>query len=675
MPLAAMIAALLAAVLAVPASARGAEPPSPVDLAHAGWEYAAGARPVRWEPVTLPHVTNPNPTAQSFGGGVGWYRVRLRAPSRQPGFAWAIRFAQVRRVATVFLDGRPLTTSDEPYAPFSVTLPALNDGRRHELRVRVDWRKGREPREGWWNWGGITRPAELVPVGGLVTRDPGFLPQRTCTAGATTCSWSVLVDAVVANRGTAPARPRLAFTLRGPGGAPAAARTVAARPLVPHERARVRFSVPVTGDARLWAPGHPALYDAQLRTLDGDRVQQVDRARVGLRTVAVRHGLLELNGRPVQLRGASIQEDVAGHGAALTDADIAATVRELRDVGANLTRAHYALDERLLRALDAAGILVWSQAPVYHRDVALRSAGGRARALGEVRAEVLATRSHPSVLTHSVANELSTVPDERPGTAAFLRDARAVVADLDPTVPVSVDTLSYPGFPAQRAYAAFDLLGINSYFGWYDGKPDHSTSNLADLAPYLRRMRRDYPRQGLVVTEFGAESTMPGPASVKETYGFQARYARRVLAMIDAAPGISGALWWTLREFAVKPGWDGGAGRVDPLRDAIHNKGLITYAGLRKPAFAVVRDAARRTPLYPPLPAGPAGHRGSPWPALGLTALLLALLALDAWALLGWRAARRTPAPPPAPAAAVAAASSGGGAEPEPERPPLRLVA
>src|SRR3954452_3659755 len=665
MPLAAMIAALVAAMLAAPQIARGADPPSAVDLAHAGWQYAPGETPARWTPVTLPHVTNPNPTASSFGGGVGWYRVRLRAPASGTGFAWAIRFGQVRRVAQVFLDGRRLTTHDEPYEPFSVTLPALADGRAHELRVRVDWRKGREPREGWWNWGGITRPAQLVPVGGLVVRDPGFLSRRTCDAEGR-CSWSVLVDAVVANRGTAPARPTLSLALRAPGGAAAGARTVTARPLVPGERTRVRFSVPVSGDPRLWAPGHPALYDAELRTLDGDRVQQVDRARIGLRTVAVRGGVLELNGHPVQLRGASIQEDVAGHGAALTDADIAATVRELRNLGANLTRAHYALDERLLRALDAAGILVWSQAPVYHRDVALRRPAGRARALAQVRASILATRSHPAVLTHSVANELSSMADERPGTAAFLRDARAAARDLDPSVPVAVDTLSYPGFPAQRAYAAFDLLGINSYFGWYDGKPgEHSTSRLTDLAPYLRTMRRDYPRAGLVVTEFGAESTMPGPASVKETYGFQTEYARRTLAMIDAAPGISGALWWTLREFAVKPGWDGGAGRVDPLRDSIHNKGLVTYAGLRKPAFDVVRDEARRTPLYRPVAAGPAGRRGSPWPAIGLSALLVALLGVAARALLGLAAGRRAPAPVPLTPAADA----------EPERPPLRLVA
>ena len=62
---------------------------------------------------------------------------------------------------------------------------------------------------------------------------------------------------------------------------------------------------------------------------------------------------------------------------------------------------------------------------------------------------------------------------------------------------------------------------------------------------------------------------------------------------------MGGAIYWTAREFAVKPRWDGGA-RPLPVngRDSIHNKALIAYDGTPKPAFAVARDAFRATPLY-----------------------------------------------------------------------------
>ena len=90
----------------------------------------------------------------------------------------------------------------------------------------------------------------------------------------------------------------------------------------PGERARVRFDVPVSGDAKLWGPGHPASTARRWTRSRRAGVQQRDSARIGLRTVTVRDGLLELNGKPIELRGASIQEDVDGHGPALTDADV-----------------------------------------------------------------------------------------------------------------------------------------------------------------------------------------------------------------------------------------------------------------------------------------------------------------------------------------------------------------
>jgi hypothetical protein len=662
-----LVAALTVAALAGAAGSATAAhaaplPPAAVDLDGAPWQFAADPRDrggaegwaqgrgaVDWRPAALPHVFDPHPDAATFGGLVGWYRLPLRAPAAPPGFTWGVRFEQVRRVAEVFLDGRRLAVHGDPYAAFTVPLPALSDGKPHELMLRVDNRKGREPREGWWNWGGITRPAQLVPLGSLVTHDPGFLPRQTCDPYGDNCRWSIVVDAVVENRGTVEARPRLAARVTDPDGRPAGAGTAWARSLAPGESARVRFGILVQGDARLWGPGHPALYGASLQTDAGGVVQQIDRARIGLRTVAVRNGLLELNGAPIQLRGASIQEDVDGHGPALTDADVTGIVAQLQAVGANVTRAHYALDERLQRKLDEAGILVWGQAPIYHRDRLLETPEQRAAALDTVRAAVLATRNHPSIITHSVANELSVVPDNVPGTAAFLNDARVLTVDLDPTLPTSVDTLSYPGFSRQNAYAAFDLLGINSYFGWYPGKPGHSTANVADLAPYLSAMRVMYPRSGLVLTEFGAESTMTGPASEKETYAFQSLYTRDVLREVQDAPTLSGAIYWTLREFAVKPLWDGGAQRDGVQRDAIHNKGLITYDGRPKPAWSVLRDDIRATPLQRSeadvahalgtrVPIHDRGRMGAGL-AIAILAAVALLLALDVWALLGWRAA------------------------------------
>ena len=183
---------------------------------------------------------------------------------------------------------------------------------------------------------------------------------------------------------------------------------------------------------------------------------------------------------------------------------------DLKRLHANVTRAHYLLNDRLLDRFDEAGILVWSQAAVYHRDLELRTPAGRSSAVHTVRGTILAARNHPSVFTHSIGNEFVPTPDTVPGTRKFMLSAIALAHRLDPTLPVSVDLLSYPDFARQETYAHFDLLGINSYFGWYKGKAQHYVGDFSSLKPYLRTTRQRYPDQAMMMTEFGAEATMGG---------------------------------------------------------------------------------------------------------------------------------------------------------------------
>jgi hypothetical protein len=329
---------------------------------------------------------------------------------------------------------------------------------------------------------------------------------------------------------------------------------------------------------------------------------QRERRRIGLRSVEVKQGHLWLNNRRIQLRGASIHEDMPGSGAALTGADMDRIVADLKDLGANVTRAHYLLNDRLLSRFDRAGILVWSQAPIWQRDSGahlLWQPKERERALLTVRRTVTAARSHPSVLTHSVANELTFTPDEKPGTQRFLLAAQAQAHELDPTLPISVDIKGRPGFAEQFTYHAFDMIGLNQYFGWYRWVEDFSL-----LEPYIRELRDLYPGKAIVMTEWGAEGRpelADAPPDLKGGYPFQTFHAARTLDVIDQSPALSGAIYWTLREFEIYPGWQGGAGRRAPQYEpnTRHHKGLITYEGERKPAYYVLRDRFHATPLYP----------------------------------------------------------------------------
>jgi beta-glucuronidase len=645
-------------VLAFPKGALATNPPGPIALTN-GWEYKldpgdegllrnwqSGGGGGIWDTVSVPHVFEPQPEPKTFYGSVGWYRLTFTGPKAATD--WWIRFEQVRRVVRVWLNGREIGTHSDPYTPFELPASGLVPGRPNTLVARVDYRRAPQLREGWWNWGGITRPVSLVARGPVVMHDAGLLPQRRCDAAG--CRWSVLVDGWLENTSGRVQQPSVAVALKSPDGTVSQG-SATPRELHPGERVRLRFSVRVRGEPKLWSPDAPQLYDATVRTRAGGKSVQVDRPRIGLRTVAVVHGMLRLNDLVLDLRGASVQEDVPGRGPALTDADVENMIDELKALGANVTRAHYLLDPRLLDRLDEEGILVWNQAPVYHRDAQLKTPGQRSTELNVVRETILAARNHPSVIVSSVANELTSLPDEHRTSRVWMQNAAELSRNLDPTRPVAIDILSYPGIARQRTYDAFDAIGINSYYGWYDGKVDRSTADIDDLAPYLRATREKYPGKALVMTEFGAEATDPGPADTKQTFAFQKNYLKRNLDIVDRLGFMGGAIYWTTREFAVKPRWDGGG--HPPQRDSIHNKGLITYDGKIKPAFTAAQESFRATPLYRDDPDAVArAELSQPHSIIMRTTLLLlalgvvfGLLALDAWCLRDiWRALRREPA-------------------------------
>jgi beta-glucuronidase len=572
-----------------PATAAGPTVAPPASISQLG--------PEQYVPTRVPSVFDTRALPQLYPGSVRRYRLRFTGPVTPRGITWLLRFEGVRRAADVFLNGRRIGRHSDPYTPFTITARGLRPGRENELIVIVDNRKNPELAEGWWNWGGIVRPVRLVAVGSASLQDLGYVSKVRCRGRASRCSARVaIVGRMVNTRGRGRIRPRVNIRLRAPGG-----RVTRRSFLLPLQRARSRtisLELPVRGP-QLWSPERPQLYSVTLALQNGGATTQVDRRRIGLRQVQVKRGGLYLNNRRIRLRGASIHEDMPGNGAALSSADNGRIVTELQQLGANVTRAHYLLNEDLLERLDRAGIMVWNQAPIWQRDHRanlLRRPVDRARAVKTVEDTVIAARSHPSVITHSVANELTFFPDAKVPSRLFLVRAARQTRALDPTLPVSVDIKGRPGVPEQFTYAHFDMIGANIYFGWYRG-----AGPISDMPLYLQEMRDLYPDQALVATEFGAEAPAAfsdRPLEFKGSHLFQREWARQSLEQLDRASYLSGAIYWTLREFEIYPGWTGGGPAVQP--NTRHHKAVITYEGEKKPAWQVLHDHFARYPLYAP---------------------------------------------------------------------------
>jgi hypothetical protein len=602
-------------------------PPKPVQL-RSGWEVrdlitpptpvqpgpppetspsaarASGRLPARraqaggpWRPANVPAAFEGIARAPQFGGTLKLYRLRFTAPNVN-GYDWAFKFEEVRRRATVSLNGKRIGISIDPYTPFQIPARGLRPGKVNTLEVLVDSRKDPRLPEGWWNWGGIVRPVSMVPVGAVHVSDLALMPSVSCTGPATGCSAALVIDGVLDKLPRTPnPQPVLKIRLKAPNGKVTNHHAVLRGSAYGRRRQKIQIAMP---RPQLWSPERPQLYDARATLQWGNASYQVEKRKLGFRSVQVRDGILLLNNRPINLRGASIHEDAPGRGPALTGYDMDATVRELKELGANMTRSHYVLSEGLLNRFDKAGILVYNQAPVWQRDHGanlLRTPLDRSRAVAQVKRTVMAARGHASVIVHSVGNELTFTPDKRTASRRFMLDAAAGARDLDPLAPIAIDIKTRPTLPRQRTYDAFDLIGINQYFGWYPWVED-----FAQLEPFLNAMRANYPKQALVMTEFGAEGRPDmafSPADLKGSYAFQANHVARTIDLIDRLPFMSGAIHWTLREFEIFPDWRGGAiGGEGPNDDIRHHKGVLTYDGTRKPAWQVLHDRYARTALY-----------------------------------------------------------------------------
>jgi beta-glucuronidase len=560
-----------------------------------------------WTPIHVPFNWNGQDVTQNRPS-TGWYRKEFVVPKTKRRVNWKVRFEGNNYRSFVFLNGR-LIGRFGGYFPFEVDLNGLKRGRNtlvvkvSSLRSNTDlthWRPAAFNgfgSGGWWNFGGILREVYMRPIDTVDIDEVRALPKVGRLGGPA----KVRVKILLRNQS---GKQRAAFVDVGIGGGP---------------KTRIRRGLPANGTRevaasltldhpRLWQPGHPSLYSMRVgASLDdhrraGRRVSTYALA-FGVKKLERKGSVALLNGHPLQLRGASVHEDDPREGGALSPRTRANLVHRLEQLHATVARAHYPLHPALLEALDRAGIMYWSQAPVYQLPNTLfNNRGVRGAA---IRANDLAVRdnaNHASIFVWSLANEPAGNVGEKglfgPGLKTFIRDGSRTVRRLDDTRWVAIDRQSRIGEPlTQSSYRYLDVLGINEYFGWYNSiraglpRPDTRTDELSGFLDSVNRANRKLP---LFVTEYGAEGSRHGPPTQKGSYEFQTNYTLAHLKIHSSKRYVNGSIVWALKDFRVDPSWFGGA-PPDWATPPWHNKSLIEQTGQPKPVFFAVKSRWSRT--------------------------------------------------------------------------------
>jgi glycosyl hydrolase family 2 len=548
-----------------------------------------------WAPVAVPNAWNATDSSEeSFMGTAGWYRKDFRLPSAARRLAWVVRFESVNYRSRIWLNGRLLGTNRGAYLPFELRLPpsVLKRAGVNRLVIRVDNRRygtdfppsglstAGKPTGGWWNYGGLLREVYLRKVDGVDFTTVQVRPLLACAK----CPATIAYRVTLRNSSDKPLRVHLT----GRYGRRRVDLGVAG--IGPKRFATFTRSI-VIRRPRLWSPARPYLYDTSLQARAGGRVSQTYVLRSGIRSIRVSgDGHLLLNGQVLDFRGVGLHEDSERYGFAIGNAIRDRQLAEIRALGATLVRSHYPLHPYFQEQADRLGIMLWSEIPVYSvRTQYLKQRLVRELAARELQTNILVNQNHPSVIVWSIGNELSARPG--PIQSYYITRAASAAHALDPTRPVGYAVAAYPGAGCQKEYAPLDVLGLNEYFGWYPG-PNGQIADRSTLTEYLDSIRQCYPKKAIVISEFGAEANRDGPVEERGTYAYQQDFVNFHLGVYATKPWLSGAVYWALQEFRVRPGWQGGNPRPQP---PIHQKGLVTFDGRRKPAFFDAQRLFRAT--------------------------------------------------------------------------------
>jgi len=548
----------------------------------------------RWSSVSVPNAWNAHDTSnKSMAGGVTWYRKDFVAPSG-PAAAWLLHFDNVRYRATVWLNGRLLGGHAGAYLPWELRARGVKRGGAvNRLLVRVDNRTRPKdlpparltvegaPNGGWWNYGGILGDVYLRRVGGLDFSRVQVRPNLPCR----TCAATIRYRVTVHNYATHAVRANVTSRY---GTKPV---TLGARSIGAGKEATFVRAVTVA-QPHPWSPADPYLYDVSLSAI-GAGGAGTYQLYSGIRSITVKSGRLRLNGAPVHFRGFFMHEDDPAAGGAVPHEREELFVSLAKQVGATAIRTHYPFSPYMHELADRNGLLIWSEIPVYQVPTkTLKDAGLQRLAARMLTDNIVANGNHPSVMTWSIANELharTTAVEE-----SYIRRQAALARKLDPTRPVSMATQGYASVGCRKsAYKPLQMLGLNSYFGWYQG-PNGELADRDGLSPALDYLHRCYPGKSLVVTEFGAEANRAGPDDERGTYGFQADLNDFHLRVYASKPWLGGAMG-TLMTFKCRPGWNGGNPRPDA---PYHEKGVFDYFGNPKPAAAVISQWYHQTVQY-----------------------------------------------------------------------------
>lgn len=384
------------------------EVPSNVELEGYGYPIYVNVPypwPQPWNPPIVPG-DDPNNT-------VNLYRREFQLPGEWDGRQVRITFDGVNSFLRLWINGTPVGMSKDSRTPaeFDIT-PFVRPGTN---QVAVENRRWCDASyledQDFWRLSGIFRDVYLWSPGDAHIQD--FQVRTELDDDYTNAH--LLVDYSVTGPGAA---LRIVGELRD-----AAGKTIVtgqAALAMKDGLCKGRLEMPVTGPA-LWTAETPNLYRLYLTLVDGDgAVIEAVPVNVGFREVAIRGGVLQVNGVPVTLLGVNRHEIDPDDGQAISVESMVRDIELMKQMNVNAVRtSHYPNQSAWYDLCDRYGLYLVGEANIESHGMGAwdeksslaNSPLYRDAHLDRNRRMVERDKNHPSIIIWSMGNEAGNGPN------------------------------------------------------------------------------------------------------------------------------------------------------------------------------------------------------------------------------------------------------------------------
>ena len=580
-------------------------------LLSSGWKFiredVAGAdRPdfddSAWQNVALPHTWNAQ-DGQDGGNdyyrGPAWYRLHLTIPADLQGKLLYVQFEGAATVTHVYADGENIGEHRGNFGAFTFALKNASPGKETIIAVQVSNAPDPNiaPLSGDFTiFGGLYRPVHLLavnPLGISPFAEGVNCPGITWQNGPVSAqSATVDVSTILRNATDTTTSIAARFRIVDATGREVLNEATSEAVFGPQSQRKVSKTLHVARP-HLWNGRiDPYLYKATAEVVvAGNVTDRVDQP-IGLRTFRVdpAKGFF-LNGYSYPLHGVNRHQDRLDKGWAISNADHEEDAHIIYDMGCTAVRlAHYQHSQKFYDLCDRLGLIAWAELPLVDT---LGDASSQFMDNAKLQLTELIEQSanHPAICFWSLFNELRRTKDKaQDNYIGPITELNALAKKLDPTrltaaascVPQDVALNSIP-----------DVIGFNSYQGWYTGEPENWPKFLDDL-------HTSYTGRCIAMTEYGAGASITqhelnpkkpkagGPWHPEEWQNKVHQVAWRAMS---ERPWLWGTYVWNAFDFGVDKRNEGDhPGRND--------KGLATYdRATRKDAWYLYEANLTTAPM------------------------------------------------------------------------------